>query len=345
MDSSAIQQPNKLSEQERASLLTAIPTYAFTSDGDGSCIYVSGLWSSLLGRREEAMVGTPWSEWVHPDDREDATNQWAQAVLQRKPFSSSHRFVSPDRVVWMAIEARPVWADDERFLGFSGCAREVRPQAMDADLLASQGIAHDLKNIFAVIVGHVDMEHQLGRMDDQASHAILEALVRASELTDELLGAEGARVRTGLNDFVAGVAAALKPMLPKDIRLFIELDAGLDRVPVYSNALWRALANLILNARDAMQTGGEIGIETRRIDGQGGSTLARISVHDTGSGLPEANLDRIFEPYVSTKNRSRVGGLGLAVVRACARLHGGRAYATPRPGSGAAFHVELPLEG
>lgn len=105
--------------------------------------------------------------------------------------------------------------------------------------------------------------------------------------------------------------------------------------------LQQVVTNLLLNAHDAMEEGGDLRLELERDDAAG---VARLTVADSGSGIPPENLERIFEPFVTTKLGRGGTGLGLAISADIVRHHGGRLSVDSRPGEGAAFTLELPLE-
>jgi len=117
-----------------------------------------------------------------------------------------------------------------------------------------------------------------------------------------------------------------------------DLGPGLPTVMADRVQLQQALMNLMLNGIEAMQvTGGELTIKSQfALDDQ-----LRISVSDTGVGLPVDNLDKIFNAFFTTKARGT--GLGLAITRSVIQSHGGRIWATANPEAGATFHFTLPV--
>jgi signal transduction histidine kinase len=102
-----------------------------------------------------------------------------------------------------------------------------------------------------------------------------------------------------------------------------------------ADLLHRALSNLVLNAMDAMPSGGTLTVRTRRADGK-----AIVEVADTGSGLTPEECERIFTPYYTSKQHGT--GLGLAIVQSVVSDHGGRISVQSEPGQGTAFVIELP---
>ena len=105
--------------------------------------------------------------------------------------------------------------------------------------------------------------------------------------------------------------------------------------------LQQAILNLVVNARDALRTAGEIRLRTSA--GDGGRTVV-VSVRDTGCGIPAEALERIWEPFFSTKG-DQGNGLGLSVVRTVAEQHGGRVEVDSVVGEGTSFRLVLPIPG
>jgi signal transduction histidine kinase len=122
------------------------------------------------------------------------------------------------------------------------------------------------------------------------------------------------------------------------IELKLALQPGLPAVKANAGKLQQVFLNLFLNARDAMDSGGKLSVKTWNEDG-----FARIEVADTGQGITAEHLERIYDPFFTTKVSRKGTGLGLSVTYGIVREHGGTIRVESRPGAGARFHVELPL--
>jgi two-component system nitrogen regulation sensor histidine kinase NtrY len=142
-----------------------------------------------------------------------------------------------------------------------------------------------------------------------------------------------------VNEIVCGVLKLYQAQLAAPGRAAIEsrmeLDENLGTIAADPDLMHRALSNLVLNAMDAMTSGGTLTLRTRRGEGK-----AMVEVADTGSGLTPEECERIFTPYYTSKQHGT--GLGLAVVQSVVSDHGGRISVQSKPGQGTTFVIELP---
>jgi len=149
-----------------------------------------------------------------------------------------------------------------------------------------------------------------------------------------------------INAVIGGVVRTLAPLLGDQIQVALDLDPRLGRVRVNMGQVEQTLMNLLLNARDAMPSGGRVTIETGNVDLEQGPTGAlrgvMVRITDTGCGMDDATLSRAFEPYFTTKAPGRGTGLGLATVFAFVSQSGGHVEAASEVGQGSTFTVYLP---
>ena len=144
---------------------------------------------------------------------------------------------------------------------------------------------------------------------------------------------------TDLNRLVQDVAELYRDPR-RGPRVELKLDADLPEVPVDRGRLRQVLHNLLINARDAVAGGGVIEVGTRQVE-DGGRAYAELWVADDGPGFPAEIMDRLFEPYVTTKAKGN--GLGLAIVKKITEEHGGLLWARNRETGGACVSLRLPL--
>ena len=230
---------------------------------------------------------------------------------------------------------------------------EARPLESLGRLTVS--IAHDFRNVMAAIGGQNELLFDALGADSplrRRAEAIRKATGWGERVTRELLAAgrpqpPGPAV-ADLNAVLAGVVRTLGPLLGDDIEVRTELDPGVGAVAVGAAALEQVVMNLILNARDAMPSGGRVTVCTAvaaHVNGAGPAPPAILRVEDTGIGMDEATRARAFEPYFTTKAAGQGTGLGLSTVHDVVTRHGGHVEVASTPGRGATFTVRLPRAG
>ena len=215
------------------------------------------------------------------------------------------------------------------------------------------GIAHDFSNILAVISGYSEL--MLKRMDPTdplrtGAESIRKAAVWGLNLTQHMLTTSKAvapvTTALDLNAVATGVVRTLAPLLGEHVQVVLELSPCLGRVKVNMGQLEQTLMNLLLNARDAMPSGGRVTVETANVELEQSPTgplrSVMVRIRDTGSGMDPATLSRAFEPYFTTKAPGRGTGLGLATVFAFVSSTGGHVEAASEVGRGSTFAIYLP---
>ena len=225
--------------------------------------------------------------------------------------------------------------------------------------IAAGGVAHDLNNLFTVVIGHADLAMRdvdgasplRGALED-----IVLAAERGSALTQRLLASSSRRhvgpALLSVNAVVVSVVGMVGPTIPPSIAVRTRLEPGLWPVRADSLGLEQVVLNLVANARDAMPDGGTLTVRTGNLTvdetSQQASLAPRtggwvcLTVADTGVGMDERTTAAIFTPFFTTKDGSGGAGLGLAAVRRVVGQHRGWIDVQTEPGEGARFRVCLP---
>jgi CheY-like chemotaxis protein len=206
------------------------------------------------------------------------------------------------------------------------------------------GVAHDFNNLLGVILNYSDFVAQELDPGTSAHRDVVEirrAAERATELCRQLLifsrREEIDPKPLDLNEVVRETERLLDRTLGEHVELSVELAPGLPNVLGDPGQIEQVLVNLAVNARDAMPEGGRLRIETAAFDDQ-----VRLSVADSGCGMPPEVVVRVFEPFYSTKRKGEGTGLGLATVYGIVAAAGGRIAIESEPGAGTTFIVDLP---
>ncbi len=234
-------------------------------------------------------------------------------------------------------------------------------QKMEAVGQLTGGIAHDFNNLLGVIIGNLDLLDRLVANDPAALKRVQtaqKAAMRGADITRRLLvfssNEELRPSATSLGDSIQNMVELATRAIGVNIKITTNIDAAVPLVFVDPAGLESALLNLVVNARDAMPTGGSITIANQLCNLEDSSltvqtgTLkagryARVSVADTGQGMSHEIMERAFEPFFTTKARDKGTGLGLAMVYGFAKQSGGGVDIYSEVGHGTTVSIYLPL--
>jgi CheY-like chemotaxis protein/anti-sigma regulatory factor (Ser/Thr protein kinase) len=225
-------------------------------------------------------------------------------------------------------------------------------QKLESIGLLAGGIAHDFNNVLTAIMGNVSLAMMYARPDSELFLRLLEvekASIRARDLTLQLLtfSKGGKPVKRTLSVAECIRESVNLSLIASNVKYEIDLPKKLRIVEADQGQLGQAINNIIINADQAMQHDGYIRILAENVDlderndlDLPGGQYVRITIADHGPGIPKENLQRIFEPYFSTKENAQ--GLGLAVSHSIIKKHEGLITVESAPGTGAVFHIFLP---
>jgi signal transduction histidine kinase len=212
--------------------------------------------------------------------------------------------------------------------------------------LLAAGVAHEVNTPLAVISNYAQMLAKQMPMDDPRQKTvdrIVKQTFRASEIVNNLLnfsrtgGTESAEL--DLNAVIDETLTLVQhPLKTAHVTVLKNYAEKLPPVLGSTTRLQQVFLNLLMNARDAMPTGGMIEVRTGTQNGS-----VEIEVSDTGAGIPPENLHRIFDPFFTTKASGRGTGLGLSVSYGIIKEHAGKVDVRSTPGKGTSFRLEFPV--
>lgn len=222
-------------------------------------------------------------------------------------------------------------------------------QKMEAIGQLTGGIAHDFNNLLTVIRGSADLLRRLNLPDDKRSRyvdAISDTADRAAKLTGQLLAfARRQALKPELFDAAAqiqDIADMLRTMLGSRIQLKIEAKCPDCFVKADAAQFETSLVNLVVNARDAMDGEGLLTISVSSATDDAGRDFVQVQVRDTGHGVSPSQLERIFEPFYTTKEVGKGTGLGLSQVYGFVKQSDGEVSVESKIGEGTSFIIKLP---
>ena len=231
-------------------------------------------------------------------------------------------------------------------------------QKMEAVGQLAGGVAHDFNNLLGVILGYGELlkDSISSPAEQEALSEMLNASTRASELTKQLLAFSRKQIFSAanldLNELLSSLFKMLRRLLPENIELRIQPGANLGQIHADRSQIEQVILNLVVNARDAMPTGGVLMLETslvhigddylekRPIAKRGPHVM--LAVTDTGEGMSPETQAHIFEPFFTTKSIGKGTGLGLATVYGIVKQSQGFIWVYSEPAKGTTFKVYLP---
>lgn len=346
-------------------------------DRDGVFLLANNAVCAVLGNPAGGMVGKPVHDLLPEEDADRFLHRIAEVI------ATGESKVVEDVLDVEGIERTfstvlfPLTDETQTVVSVGGIAEDIterknaeaeretlelqlrQAQKMEAVGRLAGGVAHDFNNMLGVILGYTDMV-LLGLDDDDPIRSDLDqvkqAATRSANLTRQLLAF--ARKQTiapkvlDLNTTVSSILKMLGRLIGEEITLIWQPGENLWPVHVDPTQLDQILANLAVNARDAIDGHGELLIETTNAEfdddycehnpGYAPGQFVLLTVQDNGAGMDDATIAKIFEPFFTTKDHGHGTGLGLATVYGIVKQNGGFVVVDSAPGQGSTFKVYLP---
>jgi PAS domain S-box-containing protein len=343
-------------------IFNAIHEGVIVTDPSGRINYLNRGACEIFGLEREECMGKPLSERLRGLAWDRLIGSEKLVSREMEVFYPQHRFLN-FYVVPLHLESpvtRRVESREQEMVGYAVILRDITESRQSAEetlqserlsalTLLAAGVAHEIGNPLNSLHIHLQlMERKLRKLPETARKDLQKSLEVAQEEIERLdstvrqfLGAiRPARMEATLeniNSLVQESVAFLQPEIDdRDILVEQELRADLPLLEVDRNQLKQAFYNVIKNAFQAMQTGGFLRIRTDFDD-----EFLAVSFTDTGGGISQENMSKIFEPYFTTKASG--SGLGLLIVRRIVREHGGEIDLVTDEGKGLTITIRLPV--
>jgi PAS domain S-box-containing protein len=333
---------------------------------------VNPAWPAVLGHAKPQVIGQSIYDFVWPEDLALTRHAMQKVGSAAEPPSFEcryrHRDGSQRWLSWrftlveetIFAYGRDIHAEREQAAALSRIQEQLRQaQKMEAIGQLTGGVAHDFNNLLQVVSGNLQLLHKDVVGNERARRRIENALAgvsRGSKLASQLL-AFGRRQPLepkviNIGRFVAGMGDMLRSTIGEAIEIETIQSGGLWNTLIDPTQIENALLNLAINARDAMNGSGKLTIEVgnafideeyarKHVEVDPGQYVM-LAVTDTGTGIPSEIIDKVFEPFFSTKPLGKGTGLGLSMVYGFVKQSGGHINIYSEDGHGTTIRIYLP---
>ncbi len=371
------EQAVRRSDNFYSTMLDALPLTIAYVDAEERVLYANRACGALFERDVEGIRGQLARDVAAPELYAQLATELSFALRGRQVDCQIQTKDSHGRQMDIDVSFLPHSDDSNNVQGCFVVARNVTARLrLEAELRQSQkmeaigrltgGVAHDFNNLLSVVIGNAQLLtrtlKESPRLYKQAE-TVLRAAMRGAELTRRLLTfarqQSGAPQVVQVNALLSGMCELLRRTLPIDIELKLDLAQSLHFAKLDPGQLENAVLNLVINARDAMPQGGSIVIRSENIGVESDSVAAistttaisnspppgeylRVTVGDSGAGMPAEVIQRAFEPFFTTKESGKGSGLGLAMVYGFVKQSGGHVLIDSAPGVGTQVQMYFP---
>lgn len=367
-------------EAHLRTLLKTIPDLVWLKDPDGIYLACNSRFERFFGAKEEEIAGKSDYDFV-PGELADFFRQHDKAAIERgAPSVNEEEVTYADDGHHELLETikTPVFDNNGNLIGVLGIARDIterkraederrilqdqlfQARKMDAVGRLAGGVAHDFNNMLSIIIGRAELATMKLKPSDTLYNDLCEIQDvgrRSADLTRQLLAF--ARKQTispeilDLNSTIESMLRMLSRLIGEDMELIWKPVSGLWEVKVDPAQIDQLLANLLINARDAITNPmGKVTIETKNsvfdtdycqlhtgfIPGE----YVQIAVSDNGCGMDSYTLENIFEPFFTTKSLGEGTGLGLSTIYGIVKQNQGFINVYSEPDQGSIFRIYLP---
>jgi PAS domain S-box-containing protein len=354
---------------ERDRMWETSPDLLLVIDFEGVFRKVNPAWGAILGYMPEELVGHHVNEFVLPEDHAKTVEAYRAAASGVQPTPENryrHKDGSVRTISWAAAPdndliyatGRDVTEAQEAAQALRRAEEQLRQaQKVEAVGQLTGGVAHDFNNLLTVIRGSVDLLRRPGLSEEKREryvNAIAETAERATRLTSQLLAFARRQALKpevfNVRDSLSALIDMIGTLTGSRITVVTELAESRCFINADRSQFDTAIVNMAVNARDAMSGEGKLTITVARATGMPTvrahpavhGEFVTVSLTDSGTGIPEDQIDRIFEPFFTTKNVGEGTGLGLSQVFGFAKQSGGDVVVESTEGHGATFTLYLP---
>lgn len=363
----------KLSEEKirfQASLLDQVKNSVIATDLDEQIIYWNKYSEDLYQWRAEEVRGMHLIEAIIPESSRKAVEDIIRSTADTGHWEGDIVAKRKDGTTFPVYLVLSVVKDESgEVIGRVGVGADItEKKTLERKLLRAQrlesigtlagGIAHDLNNILQPIMLSIQLLKP--GVSSEKYERILSVVESSAERGADLIrqvlsfarGVESSKQTLNTKYLISDVLKIMNETFPKSIEIKTYTDGEIRNITGDYTQLHQVILNICVNARDAMQSGGELSISTRNMstdeDGTGKyydikpGEYVEITISDTGSGIPPDVMDKIFDPFFTTKEQDKGTGLGLSTAYGLIKEHGGYIHVDSELGRGTRFIIYLP---
>jgi PAS domain S-box-containing protein len=366
------EQELRRAEQRQAAIIQSLPMVLYLEPYDTKRrepTYLSGDVEAITGITYDELAANPrmWFDRLHPDDLHKVKSALKARSLTGR-LAIEYRWQCSDGTYKHFLDQAVLLRDPEgRPVEFAGTITDVSDQrSLESQLVQAQkmdaigkltgGIAHDFNNLLAAVIGGLSLLERRAKLGEEQQRVLgmtKRAAEQGSDLVRRLLAfARRQRLEPQSIDLLSlreTVSDLITHTLGGLVNFEWQIEDGVWNVFADQAQLELALVNLIINARDAMPAGGTVTIlaENRQLGDEelpdlGGGNYVRLSVKDTGTGISPEHLQKVMDPFFTTKEIGKGSGLGLSMVYGFAQQSNGAFRIASKLGSGTTAELWLP---
>jgi len=333
---------------------------------EGILIYVSPQMEAILGYKVTEVVGKVIFDLMPAEESERVYKYFKKLISLREALVSLESvFIhKDDRFVILETSGIPIFSKEDEIVGYSGVSRDITKRKNSEDELQkiqqlksigtlAGGIAHDFNNILTGLYGNISF----AREEIEKDHVAFESLVNAEKSMDRAISLANQLLTFAKGGSPVKEVVRLDTLVEEVVRFYLSGSNVKFNFEQMNEILWlseldkgqmqQVFSNLTVNARQAMHSGGELYVRLENVDmkvsqvsGIEPGKYIKITVRDSGEGIDQKYINRIFDPYFSTKKEGT--GIGLATTYSIIHKHGGHISVFSELGKGTAFTIYLP---
>jgi PAS domain S-box-containing protein len=364
------EQALRKSEEKYKNLVENIKEVIYTIDDSGIVTYISPAIKTILDYDSSEIIGRSFTEFIYSEDLLRQKERF-ERVLSGPIGPDEYRLLSKSgEIRWVQSSSMPI-LEKNQTVGLQGVLSDIteskrlqsqlqQARKMESFGTLAGGIAHDFNNFLGIIIGNTELA-----MDDVPKwnpaylnlEEILESSLRARDVVRQLLSfarrTQLEKKPVNIGKIMQESLKLLRSSIPTSIEIRQIIPKDIDTILANSTQLNQILINLSTNAHHAMPNGGilEVSLENVELDKNSAAQhpdlnpgrYVNLKVSDTGHGISSMEIDRIFDPYFTTKQVGKGTGMGLSVVHGLIRGHEGAISVKSKYGQGTTFSILFPV--